>query len=406
MTLFKKLTNILNKFSMLELFILFSPFVDMVYSVIIKETGFNSYLSLIYRSIFLIILLFYVIKNKLLNKKTMYFLLILLGIFGVFIINRVISGTELYFFEQIKAFFKYFYFIIVCVLLIPIFKKNKNIFDFKTLFYLGLIYAFFVLIPYILGYYYLSYSNGRGSKGLLFAANEISSLLAIISPFVLYYLCKIKNNMWFLILEIFYVYSTILVGTKTTLVGLILSIIGLFIYYFFNKLTIVNKKDFLTKLLIVFLTTLLTILFTDSALYIFFDTALEDTTYAIFSSRNEFVNYMNVIWNSLTFNDKLFGFGSIIFGGELTVEIDFYNVFYIFGVFGLIYYLLFILKVSLNIIKNFFKQKKDVFAFLGLISIGIGISVSMIAGHTFSQPLASIYLSLIIAKLYTWKGAL
>lgn len=126
----------------------------------------------------------------------------------------------------------------------------------------------------------------------------------------------------------------------------------------------------------------------------------------LFSSRNIYVKKYMKNWNNSTLNNKLLGFGyskSNVLEQNI-VEIDYFDVFYNYGVLGFIIYfvplLLLIIRFGSYIIHNFieFINNDDMCTYF--MSICLSFVIALFAGHLFITPAPSFILAIIISTLY------
>lgn len=125
----------------------------------------------------------------------------------------------------------------------------------------------------------------------------------------------------------------------------------------------------------------------------------------ILSSRVLYFENIYADYYESDFMHKLFGLGYAGFyeGSPKLIEMDFFDIFFSYGIIGSLLIFLPLLMVLVTIIKSLFINFKKFFQtenILLLISVGLGLGVSFLAGHVLYAPAVSIYLSLALVLLY------
>lgn len=107
-------------------------------------------------------------------------------------------------------------------------------------------YILIIIIPTILDINFKSYSNSSyaGSVGWYFSANEVSTILLLLFPFI--YLLLKKHKLLFSILFILSLFTISLIGTKVTLFGIIIITFLIFITTLLKKKRILNEIVIIT----------------------------------------------------------------------------------------------------------------------------------------------------------------
>jgi len=245
----------------------------------------------------------------------------------------------------------------------------------------------------LVGIGYSSYAEGLGYKGFFYAGNEISGLMIIIFPFILYKMgeCYSYRSHKYIGTAIIFLTTAALLGTKTSILHILITIVVL------PNLDFKHKN--ITKIILGVSIGLFILL---GGFYILLDNLglIERWIYfyekggvenLIFSGRTEFWNEeKKTILNSNLVN-QIFGLG-----GSQTVEMDPFDTFLNYGYIGLVmcyafyFYLLFI---SIKTYKN--KNSRLVI----FINITI-IMASSFAGHILYSGMASCFIALINILVY------
>ncbi len=389
--------------NLVYIFILIGPLVDLLTSVMIRVYDFNFTIGVIFRGIFLLIMLIYIIFfNKSKYKKIS---LIYIGLLALFSCIYLLLRESI--FTEFKYLFKYLYFPITLIGLVNLNDETK--FNTKLLVKIlqinVIVYAVLVFIPIITNTSFSSYDGlNLGYIGWFYSANEIGAIFTLLYPFTFYILYK-NRSIISLILMLLVIFSMSLIGTKTPFIAMILSnlIFGL---YFLSKRKKLGIKPFVS----VIIATLLIIVMSPS----FSVTSnmkktlnIKENPEAALSKRDEFLDDIRLIDDEVGTEYKIVGLGFTqnedIKDEKITklIEMDFHDVYYRFGVLGFLLYFLPTLIIFYFTIKKVIKLKFR----LGLdlliygFCTGITMFVSMLAGHILGSPAVSIYLSLMLLFL-------
>lgn len=429
----QKITEQLKKLSLLEGFIILNPFIDLITSFSIYFLKLNITFGMITRFMFLFVLLYYLFfkSNSRYKKLSIMYIAIIILFGSLYLANMyLLKGLSVMMLE-IKILFKAFYFPILLVTLFNYFEEYKNKFNSKTLTFLSVIYLTFILIPILTNTSFSTYSSGKiGNIGWFYSPNEIGAVLAIISPFIIY---KMKNNLnkWYVYgLFALYVFIMLVIGTKVPFLGILLTVITLLTCSILGFLLDKTKRDeiwiFLRKPLIIpFVILILIIVFVYQYSNLNFnmnqhkkslignnptsELKEEDYKNLIFSSRDKYNEIMIKKFKLADTKQQLFGMGHMDIHKQFDrqyniVEIDYMDIFYMYGVFGFIIYFMFlfvlIIDIILKIIKNFKKIIYDERIITYSISVALIFGIALFAGHVFTAPAVSLYPALIIILLY------
>lgn len=399
----------LNKVEKIYMLILLSPLLDIFTSLGINEkVPLVGNFGLIFRGVFLIIMVLSVFYYKTYNrKKYIYFLGIIAIYYLLFNVAHIFLDFDFIF--EFKAFIKAFYLPILFICMLNYFDyfANKDKVNYKKIFNVlcatALLYVVLIVVPAFLGIGYNSYASGkRGIVGYFNSPNEVGTILAILSPIVLWKVSDIKNKFLGILITILFIYGSALIGTKTPILGILISIImaSLFIVISFVK---GKDKKILKKIFypLSWLALVLFALFTFSPLFSNFtwqsnlfdnknlpvvgqdstskpimddslnngnssikdnigDSSKDDKNLPtnnegsikkeniivrkiknmIFSSRDIYVEEGLNVFEQGTITEKIFGLGSgkVKTGHKNTVEIDLFDILFNYGILGFTLY--------------------------------------------------------------------
>lgn len=428
----------LKKIDVIYLLLLFLPFLDLATGLSNRMFDVSMSVGMIFKGTVLSLGIAYVLLrsvSKYRKVTLIFFALCLLYILGYFVFKLdLIDG--MYFITEVSYIVKLMYFPLITFILLNIFddcrfEKSKldKIFVINLLCYICLI-----AIPTVFGINFNSYSNSlyTGSVGWFFSANEISTILLLMFPFMYKYL---KSKKWLVIL-IFSIalYTLSLIGTKVTLFGIIIiSFLLLLCAFFYNK-----KENYKEYFLPLFMFLVVVIVMSGNYAAMNLKSALSDAEIieidnisenldkneslqnsrviafikkygeALLSHRNTYALNTWVIYKDNYRIDYLvFGMGfsntSRIddYFVEKLIEIDFLDIFFHLGIGALLIWL-FPFIYALRIIIKKRKYNIEIFFFGMVILMTVGIS--SLAGHVYMAPAVSIYISLYFCYLFNACG--
>lgn len=368
-------------------FLLLSPVIDCLTGL---QERFNIPFSIgvIVRGIIMVLAIYYLFKsNK--NRNNIYLFLVYLMIECIYTYCYLRTGV----FTEFKNVIVIFY--LPIMILFFSYYGNKKI-DGKLMLTINFIYLFSIVIPFLFGLGFNTYSGADGKSaflGFFFDGNELSALLILILPLSINYMLKEKNYLYLACYLFLYALSIIIVGTKVLLLGTFIVIL----YFAFRALSKLEKKKRFILIIgiLIFIGLSISILpFTPvyKNLVISMDYYGVKTIFDLFKPK--FID--NIVFsNRIAFAIKVFKtFGSnfifIIFGigkyGLLAikdVEIDIFDIFYSIGVLGTVIYL--------------YTYGKNVFKISGIYKFTfiLLLIISLFSGHILIKPMVATFLSVL-----------
>lgn len=374
--------NKINHIYLIFIFIIISPILDA--SVVFT----NLPISTLIRGIFFIFSYCYLLKTKQSLKITALLSLIML-LFASY--QLTINYTIM---EIITNILKLFYLPITTLLFYNL--KYDKLID-KTMFITLMLYISIYLLSYLFNFGYNAYLENEGKigyKGLFNSINELSAILLILYYYSYQYIKKHKVMLTLITILMFII--AYLTGTKVLLGGLIIILLLNLMPKFINTLkrSSTNKKLIISILAILFM-------FISGYLFTF------STTFYNMKIQGDFFKVNNILSfdfiNKVLFNDRLsflsnnfniYSNANIIyqiFGLNIKefpklVEIDIFDICFLYGIIGLGY--------IIAIFTIIFKKIK--FKFQNLIALIILLLISLTSGHVLLKPAVSIYFGIII----------
>lgn len=379
---------------LLVLFLVCQPLLDALTCIQIKNNWSFISISALVRGLFFLYVLYYLWKEKK-DRKIIYLYLVycVLEIAMQYLVFKNSLSVEVA--NLMQVFYLGF--------LIIFFKSYKNGYlNTKLLVFIYYLYISLIIGPFILGFGYYAwefYPEKSGYYGLFYGANEISAILVILFPIVLDYLLRCKKYIISGISIILSFICAYLVGTKTMLLGFIMTLLYLlipFLYKYYKKFSWKYKICFIGVVVLILILGCLilphTPVYKNITLaldYFKIDSSNIFSYYGInkmiFSGRLEFVvNIFNEVrWLGPLY--YIFGIGKSILISLKGVEIDLFDILFTLGILGFIFYLVFMY----NSVKD--TKLSGVYKYTFIL----GLLISLIAGHVLISTNVSIYLALL-----------
>ena len=209
----------------LYIFLILLPIIDLLTSI--STRLFNLTLSigvivkLVFLAIMLITLIFSTSKYK---KKGLIYILLIFFYMLAYILSKIKYLTMSMFIKESIYLFKTMYFPILLVCLLCFFDEHKFEKEkiIKILIINFITYGILLFLPLITntGFSTYNYKDYKGSSGWFNSANEISVILTLLYPFLLTKINKSKFNIILIIFMILMIFS---LGTKVSVLGIIIT---------------------------------------------------------------------------------------------------------------------------------------------------------------------------------------
>ena len=416
----------MNNKKKLYLFLLLLPIIDVLTSITEKFDLNLPSLGIIIKSVFLGIMILYLIisSTSKYKKMSLYYLMAIFLYAVLFFITKINCLNLALFVTELKYMIKILFYPISLITMICYFddkkfsKEELSSVLLKSFF----IYLLFIIIPFLTKTGFNSYMDGSyGSSGWFYAANEMAIILIALFPFSYMLL---KKSIVFVIIPIISALLISTLGTKVSMIGLyVISLMIFIISLFYRKNKKVDKKLILGTFLVLISVIAIfnssntvdninnSILIQerqneiDKELYnfdydsnsLFYKVVLKYGR-AILSDRDLYFKYTFKTYDdNFNINTFLFGIGySDVYkiNNELAtklIEIDFFDILFHSG---LIMSLIVFLPFVYFIVKLFKSKKFNINIVFYTLMIALIFSISCLSGHTFGAPAVSIYLSL------------
>lgn len=400
-----------NLSKILSIFILLSPFIDLFTGIFIHSLNINFTIGIIIRILFLIFICFITLFTF--KKKNILIPYLIIGIYFIcyIVVNLIYKDSSIL--KEIQELIKVFYFPIILISLYSI--KEEIHISRMTLFTTLFIYLILIFVPTFLNVGYKTYEITKaGTLGFFNSANEISGIIAILTPIMFIILIESKNLIPKLILGIMYLVVILMMGTKTPLLSLGITLMISIIYYWTNLVK--NKKYkqvFLSLFILILGISSLIIIIPRTNFYKNIETHLhylklnnitevfkseKYVDHFIFSSRLKFLKNKAKIYNKSNIYEKLFGIGYIN-NNKLTksIEMDYFDIYFSHGIIGFIIYFSISISILIKILSN--KINKSYQRLMYETSLFLIIILSLFTGHILTVPSPSILVIIIVLSL-------
>lgn len=440
-----KIKKTLKQLNLIDIFLIINPIIDIftTFSVLVLKVEFS--FGIIMRSLFLVFLfIYYLIKVEKKKNHILYFFIFLLYS-SIFFYDIICTESFSNLFLEIKGFVKVFYFPIIFMLFIQSLNNKKKFLN-NNITFSAFMYSFFIFVPYLLNLSLLTYSNGKsGSIGWFYAPNEVGAILGIVSPIFVYTVMKFKRKILTIFALYVYIMAISLIGTKVPIFALIISLSIMFIIYltkgFFSN---ENRKRNQCKASVILLTILCSVLIINyiSPIKNNIKSQIEwnndilttnpnipDEIYEIdknlseeeqekkievkikqkkilnliFSSRDNYVIQRIEKWVNSGNQKIIFGMGIYQDKVQQTVEIDFFDILFSYGILGTLIYFMPLIILFLKMIIYFVRNLKTFFIndelWVYYISLALAISISFTAGHVLIAPAVSLFVAIVASKI-------
>ncbi len=393
----KKLNNTIktNITTIIGVFLIISPFLDLFTSIGIKYNIDQLRVGIIIRGLFMLLMIYYSIFLKDNKKQTIIFLSVIFTYIILFLTKTILTNGNITY--ETTVIFKTFYFIILSITFINL---EKPI-DIKYYIACFTTYLLLVFIPNILNIGFNSYEIAKvGQVGWFNSANEISTILSILTPILIAYLMTKKNKILSVLYLIIILITFFSIGTKVPILSLAI-ICGFYFLYSLYKL--IRKKDtkkitfILTGLFIIIISTAILLpktsfyknikihleyLEVDNIVEIFTDTELID--HFLLGSRLKLLSQNIKTYKESSTVEILLGIGA----EHRQSEMDFFDIFINYGIIG------FALIATILIIL-IIKQKPK-YTTNTKLSLLLAITIAFLSGHVLVSPAVSIFIPLLL----------
>ncbi len=422
----KKLEKMYDE-KVISLFYILLPLVEVITTYMIVHMNTSITLGIVYKTLFLLYAIFYLVFINKEKRKSTFVMLGFIVISAV--INFIISIDSFSLSSiivKISEICKYITFPVAMLFLYK-YTENGNKIHLKTLVYSASVYATVMIIARLTGTQYATYSTvpEYGHSGWYYSGNEISALLAMFYPIIIYFASKYRSKSMIFALSTV-TYGLLAIGTKTSFVAIAITIIGLFIFELFMFITRKNRlsKNMLFTVFILLIVLIASAPYSPSLKYMVerIDIAKNSVTVGeepvdnkkvlqsfVYNGRELDVQEQVEKYKNASVIEKIFGVNhdnriKLEDGSYNSIERDLYDIFFVYGIVGIFIYFMPIVLICVSFLERMFKDFKtecNEKNFVMGISICLSLGISYIAGHVLLAPTVALFLSVVLIKLNT-----
>lgn len=401
-------------------FLLAQPTLDLLTTFSIVQLHTSATVGMAVRMITLVLGLAYLVVYA--QRAVRLYLSILFLCVLVGLVDNLLVKHPLDLFLEVKFIAKSLYFIVMLFVYLTVFRTTRENWqkEVPRFIYVAMsIIGIVMLVSVVTDTGLPSYTYGKeGEQGWFYAANELGVIMGSASFVAAYYAFRKTDSLS----KIYYwlpvgliVFSLLVLGTKVGYgAALILLLVSCAIALFYG----VKEKRWQHGLAaFVFLVAFVWATpFSPTAhnMNLFVDTGRhgslahtepsENGSISLLSDRDLFLRQQAGEFQKAGWMQKLFGMG---YAGNYEnvpkiIEMDFYDLFFSYGILGCLLYVLPLIWLGWNLlfsfIKDFRKRLNPETIFFGC-GIGLAFGVSALAGHVLFAPAVGIYLAVMVAYL-------
>ncbi len=397
----------------ISIFILCLPIIDLITGLCLHVFNINFTFGIIIKILFLA----FIMLMSITYKKKVLIPYLIIGVYSVLYLLGLIIYKDTSIYLDLQNLVKTFYFPVLLISLYPL--KDEIKISKMVLFTTMFLYILLIFIPIILGVGFKTYQITKvGTLGFYNSANEISGIISILTPIMFIMFKDIKSAVIKTLFTFIFLVVILMVGTKTPLLALFITIGITIIYLWYKSLKKKNYKPILfsflglaiaiTLLLIIIprtnfyknIETHLDYLKVDNVVEVFEDEELVD--HFIFSQRITFLKSKAYLYKNSSLYQKLFGIGYLDNYSKETklIEMDYFDIYFSHGIIGFLIYFIPILIIIYKILLP--KKKLNYDRLMLNISFLLIIFLAFFTGHIITTPTVSL-ISVILILMLTKK---
>ncbi|WP_334332166.1 O-antigen ligase family protein [Companilactobacillus sp. HBUAS59544] len=439
--------SFIKKYSIfLMLYIVFQPVLDAV-TGLMTQAHMNVSFGVLIRMAVMAVTVFYLLLFLVLNRDNRHGFMIM----GYFVVLGLVSAISMIINYKTKTLFvtsleistlaKSLYYPIMLLAYFYAFEELAedriiNRFFPKVIFIAVNIISIIMMIAHFTNTSFSSYSYYKlGESGWFFAANELSAIVSITFPIMIWYALKkisVWQRLYYWISIILAVYSALLIGTKGSLLALLFSlcmgILASVIQFFKNR----SGRKYFAGVIALLVITLGGIIAAYPAMAVSRTAELHTemiqdkkqkaktkkgitkdqekyvktnkTVSYLFSGRTVYFENAAQNFKKATLPQKVFGMGYATSFKKVRdaklVEMDYVDIFFQFGFIGTIVFLAPLIYCLIYLIGTFLRKFKDMWSIkwaMLVASVALGFGMALMTGHVIEAPSVSIYFVSILA---------
>ncbi len=391
----------------IAIFIIMQPILDLLTGLCLHLLDINITIGIIIRMVFLAFICFVILF--IFKKKNILIPYFIIGLYCIFYLIGILLYKDGGLFQEVQGLIKVYYFPILFISLYSL--RNEIRISKLTLFTTLFLYLILIFVPLVLGIGYKSYEITKaGTLGFFNSANEISGIISILTPIMFIILSSSKNIIPKIISIIIYMVVILMIGTKTPLLSLAITILMSLLYLWIKSIKEKKYKNIIISLFVLLIGILsmsiiipktnfyknikthLDYLELDSITEVFQKKELID--HFIFSQRLTFLEKKSTLYKNASTYQKLFGIGYLKNNKPTKmIEMDYFDIYYSHGTIGFIVFFMITLYILYKILEK--EQKFSYEKYMLHTSLLLIIFLSFFTGHIITAPSVSL-LSIIL----------
>ena len=449
------------KFSvMLLIYILIQPVLDFLTGWQTRlMPHFGLTVGVVVRAIMLVVILFFIYlsikqRSRPIDRYVQIYFILLAVVLLINLIVNKLNKPVFATFTEVAALFKSVHYLVILIGFYYVFcNLTKNQIQQllpRIVYWAEMIINAVMLLAAVTRTGFSTYPQGKlGQTGWFNAGNELGAILAITFPLVILYAFQSSQQTgryWSWLGVALAAVSVIMVGTKSCFYGMIIGLVFAFVYQFIFYKRKANTRKIKRNLLINFmLLCLITVgiagtyplspvrnnsiiqakIIKENQInklrllhrkkhhkkldhyekFLLKNQELGNPLLAkLLSGRTNYFVFNSHNFKKAPLSQKLFGmgYGSNYRKHPRTVEMDWFDLFFQFGIIGFVVIILPLLVAIVYLVFEFFRYfTSDMVQdnLLFYVAVAIGIFMSLLAGHVLNAPAVSIYFSMIVAYL-------
>ena len=396
----------------ISIFLLIQPILDLLTGLCLNVLHINLTIGIIVRILFMLFIVY--MSLFIYKKKKLLIPYIIIGVYCIlYLLGIIIFKDKVGLFYELQGLVKVFYYPILLISIYSI-KEDINI-SKLTLFTTLFLYLIFIFIPTLFGIGFDTYKVTKvGTLGFFNAANEISGIISILTPFLFVIVLSSKNIIPKLSFVLMYLIVILMMGTKTPFLSLGI-VIGMTIIYLWNNW--IHQKEYkilaISGLSLIAAILLLILILPNTNFYKNIETELDFIEvdnpvevlssyklidHAIFGQRLSFLSKRSNDYRRSNIYQRLFGIGYLKNGQETKqIEMDYFDIFINHGLIGFSIILIIMLYVLKDAI--ILHKKIDYNNYMTITSIILIFLLSFVTGHIITAPSVSLLTIIILLSL-------
>lgn len=377
------------------LLLLLTPFIELANASFVRNNVFLGNIGQIYKGAIIVLALI------LLDKKQRSFYLMALGLGGAFsILHYLLSPVH-----SLTNFVNDILFVVKVTYIVPLTFIAADV--SKRFILITSLVAWLTIVANIflgiLGQGYTQYALAYGYKGFFFSGNEMALTLMVTSAILLYLLYEQRKFTLGVFFSLFLLLLGPLQGMKTLLIGL--PLIAITVPLILYKDTIFEQVKRMSQAkqtgillgVIGFIVTAVTLLYVISPQFFVRFSEITQRSGIIGAVLSERDKYLKAGWteyiHTYSPTQRLFGVGNLAaqqslivhFKNPKTIEIDFFDLLFSFGILALVYYAIWVRFISVQA-----KSQEAGARFALFINILLFV-LSLITGHVVYSTFLATY---------------